>query len=289
MQTGEVDQYAEDIHKTWLRIGVEAPDLPIDFPPTEVEAGIAEDEGIVMPSRVGLSRSMFSRSITFFSRHAFWGGIDKGHSKELLGNLTSVDEQLQTLSQIVRQTIDQQIEAGNTWFAQGFHIDGLDQVLRQRPDLVNEWLEDAFAGHPQAVRRLYLGRSFYGALCMMLLPNAPDKGVSLYWRLQETGGFRVVDRVSRIHWLDHALFRAPPTAEMRNAWEGKLERCRTDRELMELAIVAQSGNGQDWLWSRIKRGVQSSAPLEKSRSMTLLGFMEMEEALALLSTLLQRS
>jgi hypothetical protein len=191
MQTGEVDQYAEDIHRIWLRIGAEAPDLP----------------------------------------------------------------------------------------AEGFYTDALDQVLHQQPDLVNEWLEGAFAEHPEAVRRLYLGASFYGALCIMLLRNAPDKGVALYWRLEEVG---VAVRV-----LDYALFRCPPTAETKNAWEGKLEGCRTDRELMELAIVAQQGNGQDWLWSRTKQGVQSPVPLEKARSMTLLGFMETEEALELLNRLLE--
>lgn len=289
MQTGEVDQYAEDIHRIWLRIGAEAPDLPIDFPPTEVEAGIAEDEAIVMRSRVGLSRSMFSRSVTFLSRHAFWGGMDKGHLKELLGNLTSVDEQLQTLSQIVRQTIEQQIEAGNTWFAQGFHTDGLDQVLHQRPDLVNEWLEGAFAEHPEGVRRLHLGRSFYGALCTMLLRNASDKGAALYWRLEEVGSaIRVIDRNSKIRLLDYALFEAPPIAEMKSAWERKIEGCDTDRELMGIAFVAQHGSGQEWLWSRVKQGVQSSVPLEKSRSMTLLGFMETEEAAELISTLLEK-
>jgi hypothetical protein len=66
-----------------------------------------------------------------------------------------------------------------------------------------------------------------------------------------------------------------------------VEQCQTDRELMELAIVSQHGNGQDWLWSYIQEGVRSPVPLQKSYSMTLLAFIEGEEARTLLNTLLE--
>jgi hypothetical protein len=99
----------------------------------------------------------------------------------------------------------------------------------------------------------------------------------------------VVDHRTKIHLLDYALFKAANTTEVQNAWQHRLEQCKTDRELMEIAILAQLGNGREWLWSNVTNGIQSAAPLEKSRSISLLAFVDTEEAFQLLNTLLQNA
>lgn len=143
----------------------------------------------------------------------------------------------------------------------------------------------AFTDRPEAVRRVHLGRSFYEALCSVLLHHECEKGVRLYQRLQEVGITRTQDIDTGITLLDYALFQAPPTAEVMDVWALGLEQCKTDKDLMEVATVAQFGSGRDWLWRLIEQGVRSQVPLERSRSMTLLAFVERQEAKELLDAL----
>jgi hypothetical protein len=120
----------------------------------------------------------------------------------------------------------------------------------------------------------------------VLLTEVPDKGLELYWRLKETNiGARVIDHNSKIQLLDYSLFKIPDTPQARNAWQQKLEQCQTDRDLMEIAILAQFGNGSDWLWLYIQDRVHSPIPLEKTRAMAMLAFID--NAYKLLKTLLK--
>jgi len=122
----------------------------------------------------------------------------------------------------------------------------------------------------------------------MLLQHKPDIGSCLYWRLLDaSGGIIVRDARSEIQILDYALFKAPATDNIQDTWKRRLEQCTTDQELMQIAIVAQCGNGQDWLQSYIHQRIQSPSPLEKSRALALLGFIEAEEGFKLLSELLK--
>jgi hypothetical protein len=171
------------------------------------------------------------------------------------------------------------VEAGNVWFADRFYPDALVQVLESRPDLVSEWADSILEGSDAAARYVTPARSFYTALCRVLLRQDPDTGKRLYQRLNEIeGGITVRDALSKIRVLDYALFEAPATDSVRRAWTDRLEGCTTDQELMHVAIVAQRGNGQDWLQSYIDQRIDSSAPMERSRALTLLGFMETQKA-----------
>ena len=283
MEDSEVDQYAEDIHHLWSRIGIATPDLPSDFPPTDIETS----EDITQRTRLRLSPSTLSRSITFISCDSTWGGGDRGNAADVFRSWESGDQERQNMAQIARQTIEEQIEAGNLWFAQDFRACALEQVMNRRPDLVSQWVEFALADTDDAIRRVRLARSFYEALCTMLLEHNPDTGSDLYWRLLKiSGGITVRDARSEIRLLDYALFKAPAN-EIQNAWERRLEECTTDQELMQIAIVAQHGNGGDWLEAYIYERTQSSVPLERCRALTLLGFMETEESFELLNELLE--
>jgi len=288
MRPIEVEHYAEDIHHLWLAIHTKGPGLPSDFPLVEVDASITEDQHAAITSRRGLSPSEFSKSLTFVSRNATWGGVSRANPRDWLEDFQpDASELQQKLLDIMRQSVDEQVQAGNLWFARRFYTDALTAVLEKRPDLVDKWLGTALQETPEAVRVLTLGRSFYEALCSVLLHHAPAKGVCLYWRLKEVGGgFITLEADSRIQLLDYTLFQAPSTEETRQAWKRKLEQCHTDRELMQVAIVAQAGRGREWLWSYVERRVRSPIPLERSRSRTLLAFIEGKEALDLLSELI---
>lgn len=83
------------------------------------------------------------------------------------------------------------------------------------------------------------------------------------------------------------MFQAACVDSTKQAWRTKLEQCKTDQELLKLAILAQSGNSCDWLWSNIESGLKSPAPIEKSRAITLLAFIQEPEAGERLKSLVQ--
>jgi hypothetical protein len=281
MKDEELDQYAKDVHHLWSRIGTETPDLPRDFPLTDVEV----DEDVTKRTRLRLSSD--AKSVTFFSRDSTWGGVSGDYPIDVFQSWESHDKEHQNLKQIAQQAIKEQIEAGNLWFAQHFYIDALDQVLDRRPDLVSQWVEFALADTDDAIRHIWLARSFYDALCTTLLKCEPSTGSRLYWRLLDaSGGTTVRHARSKIPILDYALFKAPATEDIKDTWKRKLEQCTTDRELMQIVIVAQRGNGREWLESYIQQRVDSSAPLEKSRAFTLLGFVDTDESFKLLNQLI---
>ena len=287
----ELSQYAEDIDRTWEFIGTKVPDVPPDLPDIEVTGhGKWDTEDI---PRVGLHRGRYSRSVRFVSRDASWGGVSGVRSEDLEELLSfcgdDKDDRCETDLQIVRETVKQQTESGNHWFAKRFCPYALEGVIRERPDLLSRWLDPVLAGQPKAERYLVLGRSFYEALCEVLLHCKPKEGIDLYWRLRETPcPVRFEDKDTAIQFLDYALFGAPASDEVVAAWRRRLVQCRTDRELMEVAVLAQTGNADGWLWSFIEEGVDSDAPLNRARSFTLLGFMEAEQAKALLDLHRQR-
>ncbi len=278
----EVNQYAEDIDHIWSRIGTEAPDLPVDFPPVDIEAS----DVVTKLTRRSLSSSTLSKSITFLSRSSTWGDASEDDFKELFPNWEAIDKQRAKMAEIVQQAVEEQKEAGNAWFADRFHGATLEEVLETRPDLVSKWVNFALEDSGAGMRWIRLARSFYTELCAMLLKHEPSTGTRLYQRLVEVGGgTTVVDSRSKIPLLDYALFEAPAIDIVCFAWKRRLEKCTTDEELMHVAIVAQFGNGRDWLQSYIDQRIDSSAALGKSRAFTLMGFIETQETCECLSQL----
>jgi hypothetical protein len=284
LRDGEVNQYAEDIDHIWSRIGSGIPDLPVDFPSIDLESS----DDVRSPARRSLSSGVLSRSVTFLSRASTWGGVSEGDAKELFQGWEAIDEERVKLAEIARQAIEEQVEAGNAWFAQDFSAQALERVIEMRPDLVHKGVDYALADSRDGIRRIRLARSFYTQLCAMLLKHEPATGTSLYERLVEVdGGVTVVARNSRIPLLDYALFEAPDVDDLRPVWARRLEQCTTDEELMRVAIVAQTGNGQDWLQTYTDERLVDSAPLETSRAYTLLGFIDTQEAFDHLSQLVE--
>jgi len=283
--SAELSQYAEDIDRTWEFVGTKVPDVPPNLPDVEV-TGCAK-WNVKDLSRVGLHYSRHSGSARFVSRDASWGGVSAVQSKDIEEFLSlwsdEQDERYEGDLEVVRETMKEQTESGNHWFAKRFSPCALQEVIRDRPDLLSRWLDPVSAEHPSAERYLVLMRSFYEALCEALLHCRPSKGVDLYWRLRETPcPVSFEDRDTAIQLLDYILFCAPASDEVLGAWRGRLEKCRTDRELMDIVIMAQAGRGEDWMWSLVEDGIESDVPLIRARSFALLGLVEVDQARAML-------
>ena len=87
---------------------VHQPDLPVDFPPTDMEAS----EDVAERTRLRLSSTTLSRSITFMSRDSTWGGVSGDNLADVFQSWKSSDEEHQSLAQIASQAIEEQVEAG---------------------------------------------------------------------------------------------------------------------------------------------------------------------------------
>ncbi len=270
----EVNQYSEDIQRIWETLVETTPDIPSDFPAAEVRCDLtARDIPIDM---IGLSDTLFSRSVKFISRDAFWGGMPGGSPQKSLADVFKPvsDEQLETLGEIIRETIEQQTKAGNIWFSTCFSIHTLDIVVRYRPDLVDIWLAGITDDDLSSKQRLIKGRSFYESLCQVLLSIDPPKGLNLYHRLSEVHpAINFVVRGTGIPVLRYALFNARDVPEVIHAWDQCLQQCKTDQDLLELVIVAQAGNGLKWLESRVEQDLESAVMFKQSRALITRGLL----------------
>jgi len=65
---------------------------------------------------------------------------------------------------------------------------------------------------------------------------------------------------------------APVSQRVYQNRERRLAKCRTDKELFERVIVAEHGNGANWLWEICQQDVQSSIVKNQTRALALLGF-----------------
>jgi len=279
LKKDEVEQFAEDINRIWSRLIDTAPNLPVDFPQSEMVCDISIKAKSFQ--RIGLSRSEFSRSVKFVTREAFWGGRaneNRDNIEDLLKSDT-LNEQ-STLIQIACEAMNEQVQAGNAWFAHQFvAIEALDNLVTRRPDLMEKWLAPILRQEGVATKLIVLGRSFYEALCEIVLTKMPEKGSHLYRELDsKNSAIRFLVGPTRIPLLEHALFRSPPVEGVVEVWNDKLRRCKTDRELFELAISAQQGTAITWLWTRIDQGLASPVLIDRARSAMLLGFLDGDRA-----------
>lgn len=278
----EVHQYAEDIHHIWDQLGRQPLNLSADY------QRIVLIEGRKLASQgseeTQSSTSAFARSALSVYRKPFWQGSlhsDFDRWREQSEGKDQDAEQL--LLQRLRQMIEEQQQAGNFWFGQRFSSYVLSTIVTEREDLVTQWLEAVLTDEPEAKRRMLFGHSFYDTLCRTLLRESPEKGCKLYRRLQdEPGRISTIQRGSEISVLLYALFEAPATQEVCELWGEHVEQCRTDRELMSIAIAAQAGNGREWLWSWIAQRTQSPILFEQARAYILAAFIDEERAEVLL-------
>ena len=284
----EIKKYSEDIQNILVHLGAEMPDLPSELPFLSIAASISEDNDILMVHRVKISENSSSQKISFLSREASWRGMDKGNLQEWedITSPNSDEHRQQIRRQMVDKVFKQQTKIGNIWFAQRFFTNTLDQIICKYPDLLEQWFNTVFTKNSGRIQHFYLGYSFYEALCTALLKVNPEKGILLYWQLQQPGiKIDIRDECSNIKLLDYALFQAIPSENIKCAWREKLEACKTDSELLETAILAQYGRGHEWIWSVVNQGIESTIAIEKSLAITLLAFIQERKAFDYLNSL----
>jgi hypothetical protein len=173
-------------------------------------------------------------------------------------------------------------------FGQEFHTCGLHQIVKQRPDLVAGWLSRIDPNTREGRAFISRASSFCDALCTVLLKEQVETGMELYWKLQESETrIRVIDHDTQMDLLDFALFDVAASESIIRAWQRKLEQSYSDIDLLRVAMLAQHGNGGEWLWSYTAERLDSSVPIHKARARGLLGFIEKPETSAVIKKLLE--
>ncbi len=273
----EIKQFASDLFLMWQNTVTGGKNLPTDFPAIDIDRAFIED--ITSIELRGISDSEFNKIMTTAGRNAFWSGKSVDFPKfENIFSEETYRKRQDTLRKIVEEAIHEQWEAGNELFARSFPIDGLEDAINQRPDLFDTMIETAIAEKPNTSRVLVLCQGFYETLCRVLLNNGRSEGFAIYKKLINTAHIRFVQTDTDIRWLNYWLFAAPENVEATTEWDNQMNQCTTDQELMELVLVAISGNGRSWLRSRVDAGLSSTVQWERARSITILGFMDVEDA-----------
>ncbi len=259
----EVAQYGEELHQAWTQAVGQDSRLLDELPEVEIESPIDSAEPSCCRWAVLWDR-LQPNEISFINPLFYWGCVpDEASSYDFKPWDWPNDEERRTLEKLQRKETKRQHQLGIFWFGRELNTSALPEVVESRPDLVAQWLA---VGRSQ----LRLGSTFYEGLCGVLLRKARDEGLSLYWKLKgEWLPVRIT--VNGIERLDYFLFQAPAQPQVCREWEKRLVQCRTDKELLELAIVAEYGNGANWLWTACQQGLSSPIVRDQARALMLLG------------------
>lgn len=259
----EVRRLGDDLDDAWLDCGSGS---LTGYPTIEVSGRLKDSDELDLPS---VPRTEFSRTISYQSRGSTWGG-KRGEpaQKDVLPS----DAEIEVLHTRLGEVLSEQRRARNHWFARRFSPAGLEQVVVSRPELVDRWMGGP-EGLPAVGDRIWLARSFYEALCQVLLSVDPAKGTALYRHLRaQESPVRFIDGETGIPILEFALFRAPDCGEVRRLWEDHLDEAACDRDLLVIAALVGNGNASSWLRDTLENDLHSSTAFRKVRALRLQGF-----------------
>jgi len=289
MELEEVQQYVDELHQIWTRLTTQVTGLRDNFPIIEVNI-TSEDNFEEFYYKISISENNCEQSVTFFSRDVVWGIWTKDNFIESLKGFQDINANQRNREEfrsIFTETRNRQLEAGNYFFCEIISRDVLIQIARQHPDLVDIWLNPIQPEHDNTAEKvIHLGSTFYQILCSALLDIHHPQAINLYQYLRKINlKITLKNSKTNICFLDYTLFQVPPNGYIENEWQHQLELCYSDLELMQLIIAAQQGHGLNWLNFYIELKLNSSAPLDFSRAVAILGFLETDAAFTRLSQL----
>lgn len=165
-------------------------------------------------------------------------------------------------------------------------VDVLSQIIIQHPELIDKWLQpiDPSVDEAKAEKIISLGSVFYQSLCVALFRQSHDRAVELYSFICKIN-LKIIlhNSDTNICFLDSALFQIDRNPRNEVIWQKQLEDCQSDAELMEISISAQQGGKVTWLECYADRQLTSDIPLDLCYGLTILGFIDTNFALALLT------
>lgn len=222
------------------------------------------------------------KQIRFVDSDFFWGGITEETNgfryAEKLG-ATNHREERKMVREKIQTMINQHMEGGRFWIERRFSSHAVQSIFLYNKDLVIKWVEAVLNDENSSQSILNKARSFYEILCQELLKIDTILGVSLYEKLQEDEPtIHFLHKDTHIPILQYALFQAQYNPETLNAWDKSIDECKSDLDLMKLAVVALNGTGDKWLRIKVENDLLSPVQFIRARAVTLWGIMAPEEA-----------
>lgn len=274
----EVLRLSNDIDRVWQQVINNTPLPPEDFPKAEIQT--EELSPLDNIERIGLARRTFSQTVKFIARQSIWGGVHNGKS-ELGFNPNGIsDERVEKLQEILGETLHEQRAAENHWFGRRFAADALRPICINHPELVKSWLKPVLDNNDSRHRTsLLLARSFYEALCIVLLEIDADTGIELWNALRTDNpltetkiGFGLLDPI------EIAIFSVPESNNINKTRALLLDGALSDRDLLRIALLSHYGDTLMWLRTVIDTDLDSHSPFHIARALTLCGFVDAEWA-----------
>jgi hypothetical protein len=148
-----------------------------------------------------------------------------------------------------------------------------DLVLVHAPAAIDEWLEGFEELTSDFKRRVQLAETAYLALCESLLQHDAKRGVTLWKALRVCLVTNFIG-TGNIDELIHIAFRCPENRESAALRDEALtlERCHTDKGLLDLAVAASFNGKADWLNKAITADKGALESWRHRRALVLGGF-----------------
>lgn len=149
----------------------------------------------------------------------------------------------------------------------------IEPVLRHAPHLIEQWLEGSKQPTADFDRRVELAEAAYLAICEVLLEHEPSRGVALWQTLRQVMSTQIVSAAD-VEELVHMAFRAPdtPIVNLLRAQILGLDFCRSDQDLLNVAIAAAFNGKTRWLSGVIEEDRLSKLAWRRKRGIVLQGF-----------------
>ncbi|MBM7558148.1 hypothetical protein [Halanaerobacter jeridensis] len=221
-----------------------------------------------------------SNGVKFIDRNFSWGGGSKSSEKDLEKLLSpeKKEEEKEKNIQLIKNIVNKQKKAGNTWFVKRLDSDVIGLILKE-DEIIDRLIEPVLDEKPDAIKKVIFNKGLYETICKKMIEITPEKGIKLYRKLNEIDDIVCfTDKNTHIPLLDYAVFNVSDNEVIEKEWNNYLKRCKVDQDLLELSILAETGQACDWLWNKIDEEINSEILFKQTRAMTILGFLNSEEA-----------
>ncbi len=173
---------------------------------------------------------------------------------------------------------DAAIAAGNLWLQRCFPTTGLNRAVELEPEIVRSWVSN-FESNPALSSR---ASAFYVSLVQVLVKQDDwhEAAAKIYRKLRSKSMFvRFIDGDTQLELLDTAVFEASETAPMRDLWQERYTNCKSDRDLLDFAMLVRSAEGAPsfgWLNRHLETMMISEIPFNRAKAVAMRGFIEQD-------------
>lgn len=265
----EVAEYALRLHIIWTRIAMqterdEAVLRHLKISICQNRNDIDEEINIDLNENFGLKWTKFT-----------WGGTSGAIRKPFDEGMANA--RLEKIYNQVTEVLKAEKKRGNHWIDTSFSNGNLDAVVASGITYWREWIKPVMDGTIEGRRLLAFCQGLYESLCATLLNLEPETGVKLFNTIMKYKTTRIVDSYTDIQHILFSLFEAQESPSVIGLWNEYLNSCDSDKDLSEIAYLAQTCGKNEWIDLSIQFWLSSERDYDIARGLRLLGFSNEEK------------